>query len=105
VLENAETVVMPFVVIAELRGGFAYGSRSKQNVHVLEQFLSLQGIISLFPDGGTTLVYAELYKHLKQQGVLIPSNDLWIASLCVQHDLPLYTRDGHFQRLPQITLI
>jgi tRNA(fMet)-specific endonuclease VapC len=105
VLENAETVVMPFVVIAELRGGFAYGSRSKQNVHVLEQFLSLPGIISLFPDGGTTLVYAELYKHLKQQSVLIPSNDLWIASLCVQHDLPLYTRDGHFQRLPQITLI
>jgi PIN domain nuclease of toxin-antitoxin system len=30
-----------------------------------------------------------------------PANDLWIAALVVQHDLLLFSRDSHFDRLPQ----
>ena len=32
----------------------------------------------------------------------IPTNDLWIAALVVQHNLVLCTSDAHFQQLPQI---
>ncbi len=28
--------------------------------------------------------------------------DLWIASLVIQNDLPLYSRDRHFDHLPQL---
>jgi predicted nucleic acid-binding protein len=105
VLESTETIVVPFVVIAELRSGFEFGSRARQNEAVLQQFLAEPGITTLFADAATTLVYAALYRHLKKQGTLIPSNDLWIASLCVQHNLPLFTRDSHFRRLPQLKVV
>jgi predicted nucleic acid-binding protein len=30
------------------------------------------------------------------RGTPIPTNDIWIAALAMQHGLPLYTRDAHF---------
>jgi len=30
---------------------------------------------------------------------------MWIAALAVQHDLVLFSRDRHFERLPQIARI
>jgi hypothetical protein len=38
----------------------------------------------------------------RRQGTPIPTNDLWIAALVVQHGLHLFARDAHFDRLPQI---
>ena len=32
----------------------------------------------------------------------VPTNDIWTAALVVQHDLLLYSRDAHFDRLPQL---
>ncbi len=40
--------------------------------------------------------------QLRRQGTPIPTNDLWIAALVVQHQLHLFARDAHFDRLPQI---
>jgi tRNA(fMet)-specific endonuclease VapC len=34
--------------------------------------------------------------QLKRHGKPIPENDLWIAAICVEHDLPLATVDSHF---------
>jgi predicted nucleic acid-binding protein len=41
--------------------------------------------------------------QLRRQGTPIPTNDLWIAALVLQHDLVLCARDRHFDHLPQIT--
>jgi len=46
--------------------------------------------------------YASLYRQLRRQGTPIPTNDLWIAALVVQHGLALYARDRHFDELPQL---
>lgn len=40
--------------------------------------------------------YAEIRAELKAAGTPIPANDLWIASLCREHDLPIASQDGHF---------
>jgi hypothetical protein len=40
--------------------------------------------------------------RVRRAGSPIPTNDLWIAALAIQHDLLLYTRDAHFDKLPQI---
>ena len=32
-------------------------------------------------------------------------NDLWIAALCLQHDLPLLTNDRGFDSIPNLTTI
>ncbi|MCC5848001.1 MAG: hypothetical protein JJU29_07890 [Verrucomicrobia bacterium] len=56
-------------------------------------------------DAATCFQYARLFKQLREQGTPIPTNDLWIAALVEQHTLFLYTRDHHFQHLPQLPLV
>lgn len=105
VLRAAERVVLPLPVLAELRSGFACGTISRKNEAVLNQFLNEQRVQILAPDEQTTFFFATLYRQLRQQGTPIPTNDLWIASLVVQHNLFLCTRDRHFNHLPQLSII
>ena len=49
-LEEAETVLLPFVVIGELRAGFAHGRRQAENERVLRRFLSKDGVRALFAE-------------------------------------------------------
>lgn len=37
------------------------------------------------------------------QGTPIPTNDMWLAALVLQHGLTLYARDAHFDHLPQLS--
>lgn len=104
-VEHAETVFVPFVVLAELRAGFVYGGRQAENEHVLRQFLSRDGIVTLFADDQTTHQYATVYRQLRKQGTPIPTNDMWLAALALQHDLALHDRDKHFDRLPQLVRV
>lgn len=101
-LEVAETVFLPFVVLAEMRAGFALGSRGAENERSLRQFLMKGGVAVLFPDEQTTHHYAVVYRQLRKQGTPIPTNDIWIAALVLQHGLVLLARDAHFDHLPQI---
>lgn len=105
VIENADVVYVPFVVIGELRAGFAAGERQIENERLLRRFLLKDGIEILFADEQTTHHYAAVYAQLRRQGTPIPTNDMWIAAIALQHDLALCTRDKHFNRLPQIPRI
>jgi len=102
VVEQAEAVVLPFVVIGEARAGFRHGGRHGQNEASLRQFLTTPGVSVLFADHQTTHHYADIYRQLRSQGTPIPTNDMWIAALVLQHDLALHSRDRHFDHLPQI---
>lgn len=104
-LEHAESVSVPFVVVAELRVGFAVGSKGKTNERTLQRFLAKPGISVLYADERTTRTYASLYRQLRAQGTPIPTNDLWIAALVLDHDLVLYSRDRHFEHLPQLRVL
>ncbi len=53
-LEEAEEVFLPFAVLAELRAGFAAGSRGRENEEVLQRFLRKPGIEVLYPGDTTT---------------------------------------------------
>lgn len=104
-IEHAETVFVPFVVLAELRAGFALGRRQAENERVLRHFLSRDGIATLFADDQTTQQYATIYRQLRKQGTPIPTNDMWLAALALQHDLALHDRDKHFDHLPQLVRV
>ena len=104
-VRRADMICVPFIVLGELRSGFACGTKSKLNEAVLTRFLNASRVDTIYPDDGTTRFYATLFKQLREQGTPIPSNDLWIASLAVQHDMILASRDSHFQYLPQIPLM
>ena len=105
VLENAEQVLVPLMVLGELRAGFAVGSKGARNEGGLRRFLLRAGVSVLCPDEQTTHHYATVYRQLRQQGTPVPTNDMWIAALVLQHGLALYARDAHFDHLPQIPRI
>jgi predicted nucleic acid-binding protein len=104
-IEEAETVLLPFVVLGELRAGFAYGRRPAENEHVLQRFLLKEGVSVLFADDQTTHHYASVFRQLRKQGTPIPTNDMWLAALALQHNLALHARDRHFDHLPQLVRV
>jgi len=104
-LEQAEAILLPFVVIGELRAGFAHGRRPADNERILRRFLLKEGVRVLFADDQTTHHYAAVFSQLRKQGTPIPTNDMWLAALVLQHNLVLHARDKHFDHLPQVVVV
>jgi tRNA(fMet)-specific endonuclease VapC len=105
ILEEAEAILLPFVVLGELRAGFAHGRRQAENERTLRQFLLKEGVRVLFADDQTTHHYAAVFRQLRKQRTPIPTNDMWLAALVLQYNLALHARDKHFDRLPQIVRV
>jgi tRNA(fMet)-specific endonuclease VapC len=104
-IARAEMIYLPFVVLGELRAGFHIGSRAKQNERNLVRFLNSPRVRLLLPDEQNTHHYANVFAQLRRQGTPIPTNDIWIVALVLQHDLLLLARDSHFDHLPQLARI
>ena len=98
----ARSIAIPIIVLGELRAGFAAGRQESSNAANLQRFLASPRVSVLLPDEQTAHHYAQLHVRLRNHGESIPTNDLWIASLAVRHDLVLCTSDRHFRRLPQV---
>jgi tRNA(fMet)-specific endonuclease VapC len=101
-VELADEVWLPFIVLGELRAGFAVGSQGSRNEAVLRRFLLKPGVGVLYCDGQTTHHYGAVYRQLRKQGTPIPTNDMWIAALVLQHSLVLCAHDAHFDVIPQL---
>jgi tRNA(fMet)-specific endonuclease VapC len=104
-VELADEVWLPFIVLGELRAGFAVGNQGPRNEAVLRRFLLKSAVSVLYADEQTTHHYAAIYRQLRKQGTPIPTNDMWIAALVLQHSLVLFARDTHFDVLPQLTRV
>jgi tRNA(fMet)-specific endonuclease VapC len=102
VIRTARQIHIPLMVLGELRAGFAAGDQKAANAANLQRFLNSPRVSVLLPDEQTTHHYSQLYLQLRNKGAAIPTNDLWIAALVVQHNLVLCTSDAHFQLLPQV---
>lgn len=105
IVRKAVRIYIPFVVIAELRSGFICGKQSRQNEKYLTMFLNSNRVDALYPDENTTHHFARIFAQLRMQGTPIPVNDIWISALAVQHDLLLFSRDNHFDNLPQVARV
>jgi len=44
--------------------------------------------------------YADIRSELRRIGKPIPANDAWIAALGREHNLPVLSRDQHFDHVP-----
>lgn len=103
-IQSATSILVPAIVLGELLGGFAAGSRTEQNRHELQQFLSSPRVFLVPVTQTTAERYASIWLYLRQVGRPIPTNDLWIAALAMEHGAVLLSADVHFQYLPQIIL-
>jgi len=104
-LETCDEILLPFVVLGELRAGFAHGRRTAENERLLRRFLLKDDVRVLYADDQTTHHYASVFRQLRRQGTPIPTNDMWLAALVLQHNLVLHARDRHFDRLPQLARV
>lgn len=104
-IERADQVWLPFIALGELRAGFAVGSEGPRNEAVLRRFLLKPGVGVLYADEQTAHHYAAIYRQLRKHGTPIPTNDMWIAALVLQHSVALFARDAHFDALPQLTRV
>ena len=65
----------------------------------------IRGMTLLHGDGDTAVIYAGIRRDLERQGSTIPQNDIWIAAVSLQANLPLVSRDQHFRRISQLQLV
>ncbi len=90
----AGEVVMVGPVLTEI----IHGSRS---VNELEFFATRLTALPFLESTQQTWVKAgKLNYLLKREGNVLALGDLMIASLALEHDMPLYSLDGDFDRVP-----
>jgi len=102
---TAEAVGLPVIVLGELWFGFMNGTKLRQNAATLERFLATPRVRVLELDRQTTRVFGEIATLLRQAGIAIQQNDIWIAALCKQQGFALATRDRGFQQVLGLELI
>lgn len=86
-VNDAQQVCLPFVVLAELRAGFAVGSKGVDNERIMRVFLDNPKVSLTYADADTVGLYAAIYRQLRIAGKMIPTNDIWVASIALQHAL------------------
>ncbi|MEO8050415.1 MAG: PIN domain-containing protein [Acidobacteriota bacterium] len=82
VLETANEIAVPVIALGEFRYGIAHSKRRRE----YEAWLTIE----------TAVEYSLLRSELRPLAKPIPANDVWIAALCRQHQLPVLSRDKHF---------
>ena len=85
---------LPVPVLGEYRYGLKR-SRQRKRLALLIDTLVLESIV-LALDEQTSTAYADVRDELRRVGRPIPENDVWIAALARQHELPVVSRDRHF---------
>ncbi len=97
-LGEASAVYLPWVVLGELHYG---ARRARRRDEALAQIRDFRGIaVLLLPDERTAEHYGQVKAELARAGTPIPENDIWIAALAREYQLPVATRDRHFAYVP-----
>ena len=104
ILAQADQILVPSPVIGELMHGFRIGRHFKQNSTRLEMFLGEPQVDVAQITKRTGEIYGEILEHLQKIEAPLPTNDLWIAALAIEHDAVLITSDRHFSYIPQVKL-
>lgn len=102
-LAEARQVFIPAPVIGELFYGAKKSGRIEHNTARVDMFVQANVILSC--DSMTARWYGDVKNGLRQKGRPIPENDIWIASLALQYQLTLVSRDNHFQEVDSLAVV
>ena len=102
-LGTATEIAVPVIAIGEYRSGIARSRDCLRYQQWLDEFILASRVLDI--DESTTRGYAAVALELRKMGKPIPTNDIWIAALCRQHELPLLSRDRHFDIISGIQRI
>jgi tRNA(fMet)-specific endonuclease VapC len=93
-ISTADEIYVPVIVLGEYRFGIASSRRRREYEAWLVRGRAFWHILPIVED--TTAHYALIRQELKKAGRPLPANDVWIAAIARQRDLPVLSRDEHF---------
>ncbi len=93
-----DQAIMVGPVLSELLAG----ARSEEEFEFLSSRLTVLHYVEF--DKQTWIRHARLSAHLRKSGMKIGMADTAIACIALQHDLPIYSLDGDFDRVPNLRL-
>jgi len=102
-IARADQVFLTVISLGEYRYGISRSRHHTRYENWLSAFIDDTTVLSI--ENETTIYYAAISLELRRAGSPIPANDLWIAALCLQHSLPLISRDRHFDHVSGVTRI
>jgi len=87
------------IIAGELAAGKSLSDRDKW-----ERFIGRFRILVI--NDNAAWEYGKLFRYLKQNRLLIGSNDLWIAATALAYDVPVVTRNvEHYRRVPGLKVL
>lgn len=101
-IDSAEWLSMPAIVLGELELGFLLGMKKRlaSNRSTLREFLEDPVAEELGLDHDTSRIYAEIVAALRKAGFTIPTNDIWIAAIAARIGVSVLTSyDTHFRAI------
>lgn len=93
-LHRAPEAVLPVIVVGEYRYGILQSRHRARYEDWLLRMISKCRVLVV--DMRTADEYAGIRVELRRKGQPIPGNDIWIAALARQYDLPILSRDRHY---------
>jgi tRNA(fMet)-specific endonuclease VapC len=99
-LSSVSEHLLPAPVVGELPYGALNSRKAAEEPAKVEALVTRCAVLNVTV--ATAKVYAELRLALTQKGKPIPENDLRIAALCVEHQLPLAALDAHFEAIDDL---
>ena len=102
-IDDAEVILLPVTVIGELLYGALNSKKTRNNEKFVHKFVGYSLVMQI--DESVAARYAVVRFDLKQRGNPIPENDIWIAAACLDLEVPLLSRDDHFNLVPGLHVI
>jgi tRNA(fMet)-specific endonuclease VapC len=94
---------LPLPVVGELYAGAFISARRDENLHAIRELISNSTV--LFPSLESARIYGQLRANVGGAIQTSKLNDLWIAALCIEHNLPLLTNDRGFDHITGLSVI
>jgi predicted nucleic acid-binding protein len=101
-IDEAEWIGVPAVVLGELRVGFRLGAQAERNEILLREFIANPVVQVLPVDGDISHQYADIAIELRRAGTPIPTNDMWIAATAAGAGAIVLTSDDHFSAVGRV---
>ena len=97
--QSAIPLLITFTVAGELAAGPMMDGRARW-----ERLIAPFKVLGYTPD--VCWEYGRAFRYLKDNGLLIGANDLWIAATALANGTPLVTRnEHHFRRVPGLSIV
>jgi len=96
-LREFDIIYLPVTVAGELLFGAKNSKKRIANFEVFRNFIGTCEVLDI--NFLVSEVYSDIRLALFKKGKPIPENDLWIAAICIANDLPLFSKDKHFEEI------